>query len=133
IGAGGRPLGVGFFFSLGHSTIVLGLSIALAVAAGAAGHALPVLAHYGGAVGVGISGTFLWAIGLINLAVLRGVARIARSARGGHRDEAALEAQLDQRGLMSRGWGGRPRLIRGGWQGEAGGARFGLGLGRATR
>lgn len=132
IAAGGRPLGVGFFFSLGHSTVVLGLSVALAVAAGAAGHALPVLAHYGGAVGAGVSGTFLWAIGLLNLAVLRGVARIARDARAGHLDESELEATLEQRGLMSRVWGRRLRLIRGSWQMYPVGALFGLGFDTAT-
>jgi nickel/cobalt transporter (NiCoT) family protein len=129
---GGRPLGVGFFFSLGHSTIVLGLSIALAVGAGAAGHALPVLAHYGGAIGAGVSGTFLWTIGLLNLAVLRGVARIARNARAGELDEAELEAQLNQRGLMSRLWGRRLRVIRGSWQMYPVGALFGLGFDTAS-
>src|SRR5437764_1719911 len=53
---GGRPLGIGFCFSLGHSTIVLGLSLALAVAATAVHGALPSLAFYRGPVGAAVSG-----------------------------------------------------------------------------
>src|SRR5207302_7977032 len=60
---GKRPLGVGFFFSLGHSTIVFLLSIGLAVAAGAVHTALPTIQFYGGTIGAAISGLFLLAIG----------------------------------------------------------------------
>ena len=73
ISHGGRPLGVGFFFSLGHSTVVLALSLALAAGAGTVHHALPALAHYGGVIGTGVSGLFLWTIGLVNLLVLAGI------------------------------------------------------------
>src|SRR5437764_9333206 len=67
---GGRPLGIGFCFSLGHSTIVFGLSLALAVAATAVHGALPSLAFYRGPVGAAVSGLFLWAIALVNVIVM---------------------------------------------------------------
>src|SRR5437588_8952866 len=67
---GKRSMGVGFFFSLGHSTIVLGLCTALAFATKAVGAKLPTLQSYGGVVGASVSGVFLLIIGLLNLAVL---------------------------------------------------------------
>src|SRR5207248_8260413 len=60
---GKRSLGVGFFFSLGHSTIVFGLAAALAVAAKTVDAAIPGFSSYGSVVGAGVSGTFLWIIG----------------------------------------------------------------------
>jgi nickel/cobalt transporter (NiCoT) family protein len=131
--AGGRrPLGVGFFFSLGHATVVLGLSIALAFATGAVHHALPALAHYGGAIGAGISGVFLWAIGLLNLVVLVGIVRIAMRSRRGQLDEAELEQRLTERGLMSRLCGRRFRAVTDSRQMYPIGLLFGLGFDTAT-
>src|SRR5690348_12270199 len=62
-----RSLSVGFFFSLGHSTIVFSLVTALAVAASTVRAKLPGLQHVGGTIGAGVSGTFLWVIGVLNL------------------------------------------------------------------
>src|SRR5437764_10419952 len=67
---GRRPLGIGFCFSLGHSTIVFGLSLALALASSAVHGALPSLAFYAGTVGAAVSGLFLWAIALVNVIVM---------------------------------------------------------------
>src|SRR6266566_7737359 len=66
----GRALGAGLFFSLGHSTVVFVLLASLAVAAGAVHASLPALSDVGGAIGAVVSGTFLWAIGTVNLLVL---------------------------------------------------------------
>src|SRR3954447_26642934 len=66
---GKRPLGVGFFFSLGHSTVVLSLVAALAVAAKTANARMPVFETIGGTVGVSLCGIFLILIGLLNLVV----------------------------------------------------------------
>jgi nickel/cobalt transporter (NiCoT) family protein len=132
IAEGSRPLGVGFFFSLGHSTVVLALSLALAVAAGAIHHALPTVALYGGVVGAGISGIFLWAIGLLNAGVLAGIVRLAREGRRGRLDEAQLEQQLAARGLMSRLCGRRFSLITRSRQMYPVGLLFGLGFDTAT-
>jgi high-affinity nickel-transport protein len=132
IAEGRRPLGVGFFFSIGHSTVVLGLSVGLAVATGWVHHAMPALAAYGGVVGAGVSATFLWLIGLLNAAVLAGLVKLAREARGGGLDEAEFEAQLAQRGLMSRLCRRRFALIRSSRQMYPVGLLFGLGFDTAT-
>ena len=67
---GKKPLGVGFFFSLGHSTVVLLLAIAIAYAASAVKWEMPTLQNIGGVLGASVSGTFLWVIGILNLLVL---------------------------------------------------------------
>src|SRR5579863_6949061 len=67
---GKQPLGVGFFFSLGHSTVVLALAIGIAFAATAVKTELPFLRNAGAIIGAGVSGTFLWIIGILNLMVL---------------------------------------------------------------
>jgi nickel/cobalt transporter (NiCoT) family protein len=67
---GKQPLGVGFFFSLGHSTVVLIMTIALAVAATSMRSAMPEFERYGTIIGASISGLFLWLIGILNLLVL---------------------------------------------------------------
>src|SRR5438128_8386014 len=83
IGERQRPLGVGFFFSLGHSTIVFGLALGLALGAKTVDSELPAFRHYGGSIGTSVSGTFLWAIGILNLLVLVDVVRIFREMRSG--------------------------------------------------
>src|SRR5205809_1519788 len=91
---GQRPLGVGFFFSLGHSSVVFALATGLAVATQAVGAAVPALQSFGGYVGAGISGTFLLAIGILNVLVLRDILGIARGLRAGRFDEEELERRL---------------------------------------
>src|SRR5438309_730637 len=78
---GRRPVGVGFFFSLGHSTIVFALSATLAVSARVVHSEIPALQRYGAAIGTGVSGTFLWIIGVLNLIVLLDIVRIFREMR----------------------------------------------------
>src|SRR5258706_2823126 len=103
---GKRPLSVGFFFSLGHSTIVVTLTLLLALGLRAIGAELTddssALHTYGGLIGTLVSGGFLYLLGLVNLVVLVGILKVFRNMRRGHYDEAALEEQLDNRGLMSR-------------------------------
>jgi high-affinity nickel-transport protein len=129
---GGRPLGVGFFFSLGHSTIVFALSLGLALAAGAVHTALPTLAFYGGTVGAAVSGVFLWGIGVLNLIVLIGIVAVGRQMRRGSYDESELEARLLERGMMSRLFGRPLRLVRSSRQMYPVGVLFGLGFDTAT-
>ena len=88
---GKRPLGVGFFFSLGHSTVVLALAIGVAVAAGAVKAELPQLKDMGAIIGASVSGVFLWVIGILNLLVLLDVLAIWRTARAGTHSHAHLE------------------------------------------
>src|ERR671935_353363 len=130
---GKRSLGVGFFFSLGHSTIVFSLAAALAVAAKSVNSRLPGFHEYGSYVGAGVSGTFLWVIGVLNLLVLRDVVLIARGLRSGRFDERELERRLLERGFMNRFFIGRAaRLIRRSRHMYPLGQLFGLGLDTAS-
>src|SRR6476646_3305712 len=104
---GQRPLGVGFFFSLGHSTIVFSLAAGLAIAAATVDSQIPAFQDYGGTLGATVSGTFLWVIGIINLLVLVDIVRIFLSMRRGTYDAELLERRLQDRGLMNRLYLGR--------------------------
>src|SRR5579884_3193044 len=124
---GRRSLGVGFFFSLGHSTIVF------ALAADAVHSRIPMLQSYGSSIGAGVSGTFLWLIGVLNLLVLADILRIFRELRRGSYDRERLEQRLLDRGLMSRFVLHRlARRIRASWQMYPLGLLFGLGFDTAT-
>ncbi|MBF6465423.1 HoxN/HupN/NixA family nickel/cobalt transporter [Nocardia beijingensis] len=97
---------VGFWFALGHSTVVFVLVALLAfgVRALAAGLAAEdsALQRWTGLWGTSVSGAFLILIGLLNLASLAGIWRVFRQLRRGEYDEAQLERQLDSRGLLNR-------------------------------
>ncbi|MDQ6846395.1 MAG: HoxN/HupN/NixA family nickel/cobalt transporter [Candidatus Dormibacteraeota bacterium] len=132
---GKKPLGVGFFFSLGHSTIVFGLSVALVFAAKAVSGQVgdgSVTLTVGGYIGTGVSAFFLYLIAAINLVILVGIIRIFREMRQGKYDEATLEDKLNQRGLMNRVLGPLARKIRSSWQMYPVGVLFGLGFDTAT-
>ena len=78
---GKKPLGVGFFFSLGHSTVVLGLSLVIVFAATAVEQEVPQLKNIGGIIGASVSGTFLWIIGILNLLILLDVLKVWQRPR----------------------------------------------------
>ena len=99
---GRRHLGVGFCFSLGHSTVVLALTAALALAAQAVDPVVPALQSAGGVIGMTVSGSFLVAIGILNLVVLVDIVRVLGDMRRRRCDEADLEQRLLGQGLMSR-------------------------------
>ncbi|GAC1342501.1 MAG: HoxN/HupN/NixA family nickel/cobalt transporter [Candidatus Dormibacteria bacterium] len=136
INDGKRPMGVGFFFSLGHSTIVLGLSIGIAVAAklvsGQVSSKDSQLHNLGGYVGTGVSAFFLYLIAIVNLVILVGIVRIFVEMRRGSHDEAALEQKLQSRGMMNRLLGPAARAIKSSWQMYPVGVLFGLGFDTAT-
>ncbi|MGZ4399168.1 MAG: HoxN/HupN/NixA family nickel/cobalt transporter [Gaiellaceae bacterium] len=128
-----RPLGVGFFFSLGHSSIVLVLTLALALATRTVDARIPGLRDWGGYLGAGVSGAFLWAIGIVNLFILLDVVRIFRGLRHGRLDEEELEQRLAERGLMNRLFIGRLlRLVSKSWHTFPLGLAFGLGFDTAS-
>jgi high-affinity nickel-transport protein len=128
-----RPVGAGFFFSLGHSTIVFALATGLALAAHAVDTRIPSFQAYGGIIGAGVSGTFLWLIGILNLVVLIDVGRIFAGLRRGELDEAQLEERLQDRGFMNRFFiGGLARRITASWQMYPLGVLFGLGFDTAS-
>ncbi|WP_019930758.1 HoxN/HupN/NixA family nickel/cobalt transporter [Nocardia sp. BMG111209] len=133
---GQRPLSVGFFFSLGHSSVVFGLALLLSL--GVRALAGPVeddgsaLHRYAGLIGTTVSGTFLYVIAILNLVVLVGVIRVFRRMRTGVYDEAELERQLAQRGLFNRLLAPVLRAITRPWQMYPVGLLFGLGFDTAT-
>jgi high-affinity nickel-transport protein len=130
---GKRPLGVGFFFSLGHSTVVLALAVGIAFAAGAVKADLPQLKGLGAIVGSSVSGIFLLVIGILNLFVLLDILQIWRTARKGTHSHAHLEELLQKRGLLNRLLGGRlQRLMNHSWQMYPLGLLFGLGFDTAS-
>jgi high-affinity nickel-transport protein len=130
---GKRPLGVGFFFSLGHSTVVFSLAAGLAIAARTVRAQMPGFHSWGTYVGAGVSGTFLWIIGILNLIVLLDIVRIYREIKGGSYDEERLEERLQDRGFMNRFFLGRFfRLISASWHMYPLGLLFGLGFDTAT-
>ena len=100
---GKRPVSVGFFFSLGHSTVVVALSIAIALAATVVTHTMPRLQAVGGAIGTSVSVAFLYVIALLNVLVLIEIAATFRRVRRGEPYcERTLEGFLADRGLMGR-------------------------------
>jgi high-affinity nickel-transport protein len=129
---GSRPLGVGLFFSLGHSTVVLLLTVAIATAAHVVTTALPHLRDVGASIGTTVSGLFLYAIGLVNLLVMIDIVRVLGALRRGESTAAELEARLLQRGLISRWFGGLFCLVTRPAQMYGVGLLFGLGFDTAT-
>ena len=112
-----KPLDAGFFFALGHSTVVTGLAIGIAPAANAIKRDLPQLQNLGGLISTGVSGLFLWVIGILNLVVLLDLLKVGQRARTGTHSPTQLEALLRKRGLLNRLWGGcLQRFMTHGWQ-----------------
>ncbi len=133
---GHRPLAVGFFFSLGHSTVVFGLALLLAFGlkalVGPVQDDASTLQTTTGLIGTTVSGSFLILIGILNLVVLVGIVRVFRRMRRGVLDEPALERELQQRGALNRVFGRFTRRIRASWQMYPLGVLFGLGFDTAT-
>ncbi|MDQ1486491.1 MAG: nickel/cobalt transporter (NiCoT) family protein [Actinomycetota bacterium] len=130
---GKRPLGVGFFFSLGHSTIVFGLSVGIAFAAKAAAGFQHGFHNAGGMIGTAVSGSFLYIIAALNLVVLVGIMRMWRQAKAGTYRQEELDELLAQRGFMNRIFKGRyNKFINHSWQMYPVGVLFGLGFDTAT-
>ena len=129
---GQRPLTVGTWFSLGHSTIVSGMVVALVVATEYIQSHVAQFAAVGAVLGTLISGAFLFLIGLINLVIVAEVYRIFRGLRDHTLNEAALEEQLQKRGFLYRYFGRLFRVIREPWQIYPIGVLFGLGFDTAT-
>jgi nickel/cobalt transporter (NiCoT) family protein len=133
---GKRPLGSGFFFSFGHSTVVVAVGVGITVAARAVFGAVvdPNSAYEtaGGALGTLLSASFLYLIAVLNLIVLTGIFKVFREMRRGRYDEEELEAQLQARGLMYRFFGRFMRSINHTWQLYFVGLVFGIGFDTAT-
>jgi len=133
---GQRPMGVGFFFSLGHSSVVTALAIILNFGIKSLGVEVKnqnsKLHHYTGLIGTSVSGAFLVLIALLNLLVLVSVLKVFVAMRKGLYDESELEKHLDSRGFMMRFFGPIARRIDKSWKMYPLGILFGLGFDTAT-
>jgi nickel/cobalt transporter (NiCoT) family protein len=131
-----KPLSVGFWFSLGHSTIVFGLAVLLSLGVralvGPVEDESSMLHTVTGMIGPSVSGVFLWIIGILNLVALLGIVKVLRELRQGRYDEAALERKLDSRGFMNRFLSGLTRSVTKPWHIYPIGVLFGLGFDTAT-
>ena len=131
-----RPFSFGYFFSLGHSTVVIAMGVAIVVAEkvvfGQIINTSSALERFGTLFGTLISAGFLFLIGSLNLVILAGITRVFRAMRRGEYDEAELERQLDSRGLLYRFFGRWMRAISKEWQLYPVGVLFGLGFDTTT-
>jgi nickel/cobalt transporter (NiCoT) family protein len=130
---GKRPVGVGFFFSLGHSTIVFGLSAAVALTAVAIKDRFDAIENFGNIVGTLVSAFFLLAIAIMNIVILVAVFRTFQRVRaGGVYADEDLSLLLAKRGFFGRLFRGLFRLVDHSWQMYLVGFLFGLGFDTAT-
>src|ERR1700760_952095 len=133
---GKRPLGSGFFFSFGHSTVIVAVGVGITIAAravfGAVVNPSSTYETAGGAIGTTVSACFLYLIAVLNLIVLAGIFKVFREMRQGTYNEDELEAQLQARGLMYRFFGRFMRSINHTWQLYFVGLVFGIGFDTAT-
>jgi nickel/cobalt transporter (NiCoT) family protein len=133
---GKRPLSVGFFFSLGHSTIVFALSLLLNFGIRALNRQVrnggSVLHSVTGVIGTTVSGTFLYLIAVLNVIILASLVKVFRDMRTGRYNDEELEEQLAKRGLMNRFLGPLARRVDTPWKIYPVGVLFGLGFDTAT-
>jgi len=133
---GKRPLSVGFFFSLGHSSVVFILAVLLNFGIRTLDEQVKNdnsgLHNVTGIIGTGVSGAFLYVIALLNVIILVGILKVFRDMRAGRYNDEELEAQLDKRGLMNRFLGPIARRADAPWKMYPIGLLFGLGFDTAT-
>jgi high-affinity nickel-transport protein len=132
--SGRKPIAVGFFFSLGHSTVVFAFVAGLAFVASRSTWFHAMSQGPGGIIGTLVSGLFLYLIAGLNLVVLRGILTVWRKAKSGEHSAVELDRLMSQRGFMNRMFKGRYNsLIRSSWQMFPVGLLFGLGFDTATQ
>ncbi|PZR69381.1 MAG: HoxN/HupN/NixA family nickel/cobalt transporter [Solirubrobacterales bacterium] len=133
---GKRPLSVGFFFSLGHSTIVFTLALLLAIGvkalSGSVQNGQSTLHKATNVIGTTVSGTFLYMIAALNIVILVSILRIFFEMRAGKYDEEQLEQELNSRGFMNRLFGRFTKAVKQPWQMYPVGMLFGLGFDTAS-
>src|SRR6516165_1796763 len=136
VNEGQRPLSVGFFFSLGHSSVVFLLAVLLNFGIRGLGDQVrsssSQLQDTANIVGTLVSGVFLFLIAAVNIVILASIIKMFREMRAGAYDDQELEAQLAQRGLMNRFLGRFYRNVDASWKMYPVGFLFGLGFDTAT-
>jgi len=137
VGEGKPAISTGFWFSLGHSSVVFGASLLLAIGirsiAGVVQSEESEIGQTLGLIGTFVAGTFLLLIGLLNLVAVVGIAKIFRQMRTGEYDEAELERQLNSRGFLTRLLGRVTRRVSKPWHLYPVGLLMGLGFDTATQ
>ncbi|OLP02678.1 nickel transporter [Mycolicibacterium porcinum] len=137
VGEGTRSISAGFWFSLGHSSVVFGLALLLALGvralAGPVQDEESAMLQTLGLVGSLVAGTFLILVGLTNLFAAVGIAKVFRAMRRGEYDEAELERQLDSRGFVARLLGRVMRRVNKPWHLYPVGFLMGLGFDTASQ
>jgi high-affinity nickel-transport protein len=130
---GKKPLGVGLFFSLGHSTVVLALSVGIAFAATKTSIFKDAFSSTGGTIGTSVSGFFLYLVGILNLVIMVGVLKAWKQAKSGKYSHEHLEQLLNDRSIMRRIFKGRfKKGFDHSYQLYPIGVLFGLGFDTAT-
>src|SRR5919198_232390 len=133
---GKKPVGVGFFFSLGHSTVVFLIAVLLGFAVKTVVQSVVSdtgeLKDVGGLLGTSVSGAFLVVIGLLNLLILLDIFRVYRRMRRGDYDRGSLQRELVAGGLMTRVFGRLFRIVSRSWHMYPIGFLFGLGFDTAS-
>jgi len=136
VNEGKRPLSVGFFFSVGHSSVVFILAVLLNFGIrdlddqvkDSGSH----LQYTANIVGTCVSGFFLFLIAAFNVIILTGIVKVFREMRAGAYNDEELEEQLNKRGLMNRFLGPLARRVDTPWKMYPIGFLFGLGFDTAT-
>lgn len=127
-----RPFTVGLWFSLGHSTIVVGLIVALVFVTRTVIGRIPVLESGGAIIGTTISGLFLWLMGIVNLVIVLNIYRIFKELKNGRLNQTELDSLLDNRGFLNRYFRPLFKIVKRPWQIYPIGVLFGLGFDTAT-
>jgi high-affinity nickel-transport protein len=133
---GRKPIGVGFFFSLGHSTVVFVIALALGFAVKAFVSSVVSdngqLRNIGGLIGTSVSGVFLILIGVLNLIILLDIIRVYRRMQAGKYDRHSLEQELVAGGIMTKVFGRMFKVVTQSWHLYPIGFLFGLGFDTAS-
>ena len=129
---GKRPFTVGMWFSLGHSTVVVALIVALVFATRAVTSNIAALQSTGAVVGTLVSGSFLWIIGFINAVIVIGIYKIFQTLKQGKLNQQELDNLLENRGFMNRFFRPLFKVINKPWQIFPVGVLFGLGFDTAS-
>ncbi|REE81219.1 high-affinity nickel-transport protein [Paenibacillus taihuensis] len=126
------PLGVGFYFSLGHSSVVFLMVLGVAFSVKWIQREMPSLQETGKLIGTSVSGIFLILIGILNLIILVNLFQLFRKMKSGHYKNDQLEQLLEARGLFSRIFRPLQRFISRSWHVYPLGFLFGLGFDTAS-
>ena len=129
---GKRPYTVGMWFSLGHSTVVVALIVALVLATRAVATNIPALQSTGAVIGTLVSGSFLWIIGFINAVIVIGIYKIFQTLKQGKLNQEELDNLLENRGFMNRFFRPLFKIISKPWHIYPVGVLFGLGFDTAS-